>query len=278
MQRSTFVWSAVLALLFLSLSVILPVAAATQYEGNDNFEFGCPSGLCGYGIPGQSISSTATLQSQLVYSSGDPEPKGPYVSLQYNPDKDASLQCQTGEWYRGHDWFQSIIFGARSSNCGIFSIEVYNSVYGEPWSWYSNGGGCTTVSNIFLSGARWEISEYTYACLTNCGSNFEKIASVSFSLVGGSGGGSYYLTENTPLNWYWLRSNVCWCGITWQNTVYNPTFSNGNGVLNYGVNSNIGIIGPPIDIGTAENSNMLYTCPSQSGNTITQAFELSYHC
>lgn len=277
MQRSTIVWSAVLALLFMSLAVILPVAAATQYEGNDNFEFGYTSGICGHGIPGNSDTSTATLQSTMQYNTGDPSD---FISLQYNPDKDASLQCQTGPWYGGNDWFQSGIIGASKNNCGIFTIEVYNIQYnnGSPdWSWNSNGGSCTTINKIFLSGAQWSVSENTYACLTNCGSNFEKISSVSFSLVGASGGGSYYYTENTPLNWYWLRSNICWCGVTESNTVYNPTFTGGNGVLN-DVGPNINIIGPPVDIETAENSNMLYTCPSQSGNTITQAFLLTYSC
>jgi hypothetical protein len=136
---------------------------------------------------------------------------------------------------------------------------------------------------MFSNGASWQMSEHINACLTNCGSGFEKIDSVSFSVVGGSGGGSYHVTENTPTNWYWLRSNVCFCGVTDNGNVYNPTFTTAYGKLDYiigsGIWSGFGIIGPPIDIGTAENSNMQYGCMSQpSSGHLTQSFDLTGHC
>ena len=40
MQRNVLVWSPILVLLFISLSLVMPVAAATGYVGNDNAEFG----------------------------------------------------------------------------------------------------------------------------------------------------------------------------------------------------------------------------------------------
>ncbi|MDV3277282.1 MAG: hypothetical protein LYZ69_02300 [Nitrososphaerales archaeon] len=207
------------------------------------------------------------------------------MSLQYNPDLDASKQCQTGPWYGGADWFQSGIIAKSSNNCAVFTIEVYNTYWGSTdWSWYSNSGNCTTVSAMFNGGAQWYISEHSNACLTNCGSGFEKIDSVSFYVVGGSGGGSYYYTENTPTNWYWLRSNVCFCGVTDGGTIYNPTFTTASGTLDYKLGSGIvpgsfGIIGPPIDIGTAEDSNMQFGCMSQVSSVyLTQSFDLTGHC
>lgn len=270
MLRNSFFWTPILALLFRSLAVVMPVAA-TQYEGNDNAEFGFPSTLCGYGYFGSNYAVTATFQSNMGYTSGNG-----HMSVQYNPDEDASKQCQTGyQWYGGNDWFQSGIVGQSSNNCAVFTIQVYNLdfPYEEDWSWFSNGGSCTTVSAMFNNGAQWYMSEHVNACLTNCGSGFEKIDSVSFHIIGGSGGGSYYYTEYPPVNWYWLRSNICFCGTGGESA----TFGSGNGVLNY-QGSGIGIIGPPIDVETAENSNMLYTCMSQGSNQITQAFDLTVTC
>lgn len=280
MRHRILIWTPILALLFISLSLVLPAAAATGYIGNDDAEFGFPSSLCASPIGGN-MAMTASLQSNMVYTSGDGQ-----MSLQYNPDLDASKQCQTGEWYGGTDWFQSGMIAQSSNNCAIFTIEVYNSInpFGPVWSWYSNSGNCTTVGAMFNSGAQWYMSEYLNACLTNCGGTFEKIDAVSFYVIGGSGGGSYYYTENTPENWYWLRSNICWCGVTDNGNIYNPTFTTASGTLDYNTNSvsgvpSFGIIGPPIDIGTAENSNMEYGCMSQLSSThLTQGFGLTGYC
>lgn len=276
-MQGSVIWAPILVLLFVSTSLVMP-AVATGNVGNDDAEFGFPSTPC-QNIIGASVKAQASLQSNLVYTSGDGQ-----MSLQYNPDLDISKQCQTGPWYGGADWFQTGIIAKRSTNCAVLTIEVYNTFWGSTdWSWYSNNANCTTVNAMFNSGALWYISEHTSACLTNCGSSFEKIDSVSFGVVGGSGGGSYYYTENTPTSWYWLRSSICFCGVTDGGTIYNPTFTTASGTLDYQIGSGIwsgfGIIGPPIDIATAENSNMQYGCMSQpSSGHLTQSFHLTGHC
>jgi len=72
MRHSILVWSPIIALLFVWLSLMIPAAAATGYVGNDNAEFGFPSGLCAYGPIGASVAATASLQSNLAYTSGSP--------------------------------------------------------------------------------------------------------------------------------------------------------------------------------------------------------------
>ena len=284
MQRNTAVWTPVLALLFISLSLVMPAVAATGYVGSDDAEFGFPSSQGASPISAQ-VSAQAVFSSAMQYTVGG----GGYVILQYNPDWDTSKQYQTGPWYGGADWFQTVIYGISSSNCAIFSIEVYNTFWGSgDWSWRSNGGACTTVNGIFITGAQWYVDEYTN---TNTGGSGGKIDAVSFYVVGGTGGGSYYYTENTPTNWYWLRSNVCWCGTTQGGVIYNPTFTIAKGGLNYKIapacsqpgcvwiGPSFGTIGPPIDIGTAENSNMQYSCMTKVSSVYyTQNFDLNGHC
>jgi len=198
-----------------SLAFVPPALAATGYVGNDDAEFGFPSTQCAYLI-GDQMSAQAALSAQMTYTSSNG-----YVSMQYNPDLDVSKNCQTGPWYGGADWFQTGIIGVSSSNCAIFTTQVYNTLWGTTdYSWYSNNQNCTTVSAMFNSRAQWYISEHSNACLTNCGSSFEKIDAVSFSVVGGSGGGSYYYTVYPPTNWYWLRSNICWCGTGGQSATF----------------------------------------------------------
>ncbi|MCL5068112.1 MAG: hypothetical protein M1368_07150 [Thaumarchaeota archaeon] len=266
-----------IAVTFLALLMVSSISVARASAsgppnpniGNDNAEFGYPS--CGSCNPDNGyVQAEAVITSPIQYCCGNG-----YVSLQYNPDKDTSNSYQTGPWYGGHDWFQTGIVGEASNNCAVFTVQVYNLFWGgTDYSWYSNGGQCTTVNDMFggnsYPAATWSIDEQT-------GGN-GKVYAVDFYVDGGSSGGKYYYDQYVPTNWYWLRSNVCWCGTDYQSA----TFNAGIGTLNYYMNptSGFGIIGPPIDIATAESSNMNYGCMSSpTQGQLTQGFEAAVgHC
>lgn len=267
--------SSLLGLLLVS-TIFVGVVHATVSVGNDDAEFGFPSSISSSPVAAN-VQAQAIVSSTIEYTGGNG-----YVSLQYNPDEVASQDYQTGPWYGGNDWFQTGIIGASSSNCAVFTIQVYNMFWGTTdWSWYSNGDTCQTVGAMFNAGATWSIDEYT-----NVNNEINgKIFAVSFSVVGGSGGGSYSYTENTPTSWYWLRSNICLCGTDYQTA----DFTAGAGTLSYIIRPNcstcvfiappFGVIPSPVYIETGENSNMNYGCVTTvSSVELTQAFGLSGAC
>ncbi len=225
--------------------VLASTAYATQWVGNDNGEFGF-SCCAGEKLSSGWVEVYASLSQSMSYTS----PNGD-MSLQYNPDKVTSQNYQTNG-----DAFQAGIGGQSSTSGSIFLVEVFDSSGGLVWYYIPNQ--LTTVKGMFNQDASWEMSEDT-----NSGGY---IMAVSFNLLGGgSGAGSSGTTVYPPTNWYWLRSNVYWCGS--DNNGESATFTSGAGTLTYYSSVNLDAIGPPIYIGTQENSNMIYGCLQNSGTT-----------
>ncbi len=240
--------------------------ATTGWVGNDNGEVDCNStNSC---TPNSnSVKFSTGISTTISYSSTDGE-----VSFQYNPDWDTSKSYQTGA-----DWFQTGIIGDKSSSCAIATVQVYDTSDGSSdWSWYSNSDSCTTVSDLFTTDsngeASWGITEDT--------DSSGYVNEVDFVVIGGtSGGGSYYVSaypENGG-DWYWLRSNTCWCGVATETA----TFSAGAGTIDYTVNTPVDLYAysPPTQVSTGENSNMDYGCFTGGGtSSMSQSFGLSGHC
>jgi hypothetical protein len=193
----------------------------------------------------------------LAWSSSPP---GNLTSLQYNPDYAQSF------WYQNSaDWFQTGII-SDSNGCAIFTIQVYNLITGlEGYNTYYPSNGCASVFGILRAEAGWYIRED----MTN-----NVITDVYFELWGF--GGYPYSTTIYPLhNWIWIRSNMCWCGTDLGST----TFTTAGGTLYYTSNQHLVTEDPPVQISTAENSNMQYGCFQNAGTTMMyQSYDLSGHC
>jgi len=149
---------------------------------------------------------------------------------------------------------------------------VYNLFWGSTdFSWFYNNGNCVTLNGLFTNGAGWTISEYTDAS--------GMVDEVLFAIGGGgSNGGSFAYYYYVPTSWYWLRSNICWCGVNYGSATFSSPTS---GEMSYywsDNSTNFGPISPPIDIATAEDSNMQYGCFSNYQYSMFQSFGLSGEC
>ena len=226
--------------------LIFPVHA-TQWVGNDNGEFESSNGWPTY------MAVRADITAQL--SSSTPQNS---ISLQYNPDRDYSFCCQ-----RWGDWFQAGIISDLYGNCPSFTLQVYDT-FSDPadpnydFDWRTDfpaaGAPCQQVSGLTAAGASWYVEE-------DVGNN--QISQVYFDIRGtGCCTMNRILYPQTPF-WYWLKSNVCWCGVSGVST----TFTNGYGSLTYSSDKNFRNIDPPVDLSTTENSNMPYTQFSGVGTT-----------
>ena len=257
-----------IGLLLISSSFVVRVYA-TSWVGNDNGEIDCNSSNSCTPNSGDVRISTG-ISTTISYTSTDGE-----VSFQYNPDLVTSENYQTKNSNGHAEWFQTGINGDKSSSCTWLSYQVYDtSTKGLDFSWFSNSGNCTTVADLFTTdssgSASWAIQEDT--------DSSGYVNEVDFTVIGGtSGGGSYYVSaypENSG-DWYWLRSNVCWCGVATETA----SFTAGAGTIDYASNVDLYSWSPPTTISTGENSNMDYGCFSGSGTTyMSQSFGLSGYC
>ncbi len=123
-----------------------------------------------------------------------------------------------------------------------------------------------SFSGIFSKSTSWGVTEFT--------GSTGKIIRISYFIFGGSGGGFSY-TLYPPTNWYWLRSQTCWCG---GDHLEYATFTQAAGTLYYGSTDNLYAWGPA-GPWTGEDSNMGYGCFQKSGTMYPyQTFQLGTHC
>ena len=277
--------------LLLSSGVFFNVVHATNYVGNDDGEWDtCTTyGTCrlvnGFSNIEMYMGCYGTSCSNLTYSSNTTP-----TSLQYNPDGDISRGYQTTDSSGYPMWFQAAILAQGSNNCIQFTVQIYDTNgdtigpggivlpgSSSPQFWTT---GCYTVAGAFLyststnNGAVWYISEST--------DSNGYVSDVCFYVIGGgySGGGSTGTVCENPISYYsvhnyWLRPNLCLCGVNNGSTNY----TGGTGTIYIASSTNMYVISPPVDIMTAENSNMEYGCFSGSGtNEPYQNFGLSGAC
>lgn len=242
-----------LGLLLISSVFAIHANASNAWIGNDNGEFATSSCQSCKFTNGY-VAFYSYSSSSMSYSSSTG-----YVSIQYNQDWDTDLSYQPAPYYYGGtDWVQAVFDGDSSNNCLGVAMEVINQAWGwNDYFWQYNNNVCGThESGMFSSGAQWYIAEFT--------SSSGKINEVSYSVQGGTW--NYVLYP--PVNWYWLRSQICWCG--GYSGDY-ATFHSGSGTLDYyagqGGSVNTYSIGPPSDRGTGEDSNMGWSCFVNSGTT-----------
>ncbi len=276
-----------------------PVAACPNCSvGNDDGEFdfqhwGSQSEPNNMAVT-DDISNTLTWNGYPCQVSGQSSTCNT-ISLQYNPDRDASLfginTCWPGNCPEGpqsySEWFQSIIF-ADPNGDALFSIQVYaplacNPVCNPVWTWYSPW---TYAGNI-LNGAaqpQWAINEWMVAGSSPINNRITDVIfetdDCGYCDLGGQITSADPVVPSTdPGPWEWLRSNICWCG---ENSG-SVTFTGGGGTnwmgTSYVSNTVMGV-NPPNDLSTAESSNMGYGCIQSSGysSSVVQSFQLGSHC
>jgi hypothetical protein len=242
--------TSLLGLVALSL-MTLPPAHAVAWVGNDDGEFDW--NCCTW------PSYVYVLEVFNAPLHWTVSPPGNLVSLQYNPDRDVSW------WNQNHQqWFQTGII-SDNNGCATFTIQVYDLNNGAlVWSSFYPGTGCITIGGILTAQGRWQIDEEM--------ASSHMIDHTTFAVW--TGGSSLQYTIYPPQNWVWVRSNICWCGTAGGTT----TFDTGGG--NSYMSSNVGLYAaaPPIDLSTAENSNMGYGCMQGFGSGLQQTFGLNGHC
>jgi hypothetical protein len=185
-------------------------------------------------------------------------------------------------------WFQAGILAKGSNNCIEFTIQIYDSngntigpggqvISDTPEFWTTS---CYTVAGAFLYsdstdyGAVWYISEAT--------DSSGYVDDVCFYVDGGgySGYGESGSVCEDPITYYsvddyWLRSNLCMCGVSTGST----TYTGGAGIIYIDSSPDMYVKSPPVDISTQENSNMTYGCFSGNGTDEQyQYFGLSDSC
>ena len=156
------------------------------------------------------------------------------------------------------------------NGCVILTMEVWNTTNGQLFHpWFYPTSGCVTEKYILTNHGSWGITEWVNY------PNSDNIIEVDFLLSGGNHGAYFQYTMTPPTNWVWLRSNICWCGTGGGNA----TFSSASGESSVYSNLDIYAVNPPIDVLTAENSNMQYGCFTQSGTEVmNQNFGLMGMC
>ncbi len=257
--NTRLIMTSLLGLLVVSLLLVPPARAG--FVGNDDGEFDVSS------TPSYVFLEEAFNTCCGLHWTSSP----PYndVSMQYNPDRDTSFWLQNGA-----DWFQTVI-SSDPNGCAGFHIQVWNTVSGNlNWRADYPNTGCITVNQILNNNAVWFIREDVY----NGDPRYSgMITDVYFSLTG-SGSLSYTLYTGGHNGWWkWLRSNLCWCGTDNGYATFGPYAA---GTSYMGSNVNVNAIGPPFDISTSENSNMAYSCFSNSGtHLMSQLFSAGGgHC
>ncbi len=225
--------------------IFFPPARATQWVGNDDGEFDV-----GVAPSNSYVFLQESLSTGMSWSSSPPNN---VISMQYNPDRGYSWQYQGWE-----EWFQTTTF-SDSNGCISFSIQVYSMwTGGLDYRVDDPATGCAPVSGVLQTSAVWYIQE-----------DMNSVSRISDVYFGLTAGGSRSHTFYPPQNWQWLRSNLCWCGTNGGAT----TFANAGGTSYMGSNLNMWAVAPPIQIATAENSNMPYGQFQGSGTTLmTQSF------
>src|SRR2546426_1245577 len=220
-----FLKSIMLGLALFSLLASARTTHATQWVGSDDGEFDRCNG-CGQSY----VGLRQNLNGEMLWTSNNNQ-----LSMQYNPDHDASLYSQYGS-----DWFQTGVV-ADTHGCSTFTIQVYYIGWelwrqGEldyrtdwPVPWCNNG--------IYQSGAVWDIRE---DLVSTGDSHFRD---VYFSISGGGSSYTYTFNAGDLQRWLWLRSNLCWCGTGGPNGV--ATFSRAWGTSTSYSNINMIPVDPP---------------------------------
>ena len=226
----------VMGMIVLSM-LLIPPARADSWVGWDDGEFDVGSGA-------QYVGLQESFSQQMSWSSSPDNT----VSMQYNPDEVTSALRQ----YHA-DWFQTAIETGPLA-CPVFTIQVYNTITtGKVWEGDGGTGNCTT--GFLADGATWYIREDMVSSTNN------HINDVYFSTVSGSTVSSYTLYP--PLNWIWLRSNLCWCGVSMGSTTFTSAFGTSTAYSNVALSA----IDPPVVPSTAESSNMYYSQFLNQGTT-----------
>jgi hypothetical protein len=190
------------------------------------------------------------------------------ISLQYNPDYWTALNTQ------GY-WFQTVT-ATDPNNCSTFWIQVYDmGTGGQVWAQsYPNGGACNVVGGITSSHSYWLIQEDTR------GSGSTIINEVDYQLQHCTDplcNGYTWMSDSIfpPQNYFWLRSNICWCGANYGSV----PFTGAGGSSNMASDQTLRAIDPPQLLSTGEDSNMQYGCITGSPSTnMYQSFGLNGHC
>jgi len=232
-----------LSMVIVSLSLATPVHAAGAWFGNDDGEFDASGNYLTYAGLNESFSYSMQWSSS---------PPSNLVSMQYNPDYAQSLEFQNSQ-----QWFQTAII-VDQNGCGSFTIQVYSLTTSHLVG--RSDQAFSQCSLGFLgNGALWTIKEGMVA------SNLRTISEVDFSIT------DKVVTSSARLNpssisggpWYWLLSNLCWCGTDGGST----TFVNAQGTSTTYASLNLNAIDPPLQPSTAEDSNMYYGSFYSSGTT-----------
>jgi hypothetical protein len=264
-------FASTLAFLLVSSALVIGASAQTAWYSSDNGEFDCSNSTYPCYLSDGYMNVEAYISTKInTYNNGS------QFSLQYNPDEDTSVSYQTHDSSGNAQWFQTWILGSGSS-CVIFGMEVYDTSTGaQQPSWHSNNDSCTDEHGIFYSGAYWYISEYT-----GSGSTADYVVEVDYTVQATTGSPlGYYTYAVYPQNYgtgdfYWLRSNTCWCG-TNNDPMGSVDFTSGAGTLYSYSGSNVYSINPPTVVATKEVSDMYYGCWSNSGTTdMSQSFSTS---
>jgi hypothetical protein len=278
MRLSRILAASTIGLLMLSSGIVIHATASPNWQGWDDGEFDCSTtwGDC-VGPSSAWFTATATLSSSISYLD---QSSGNAISIQYNPDAYLSSYDQTEALGGGyHDWFQTGII--LSNSCVQFTVEVYEMGGGTHTNW--NPGCFTSVSAPFLANSNGDAQYY----ITEWTASSGYVNEVDFGVVGGgSSGGSAYDSSypEGSGDWYWMRSNICLCGVTATGDLQNASFSTGAGSIHITSGSDVYGITPPYDesptyIYTAEDSNMQYGCWQNSDSTnMHQSFGLGVEC
>ena len=208
----------------------------------------------------------------MSWTTGPGQTQNNWMSFQYNPDWDTSKYQQHESCCAvTDDWFQTAIIDQKPTvsdpNCVLLTIQVYdtsldsvdNAANLDGRADFPSASSCYTVSDILSAGSTWYIDE-----LVDSGQ--DRIVEVLYGVSPGTGGTGLQYSLFPPYSdyWFWLRSNICWCGVSGY---ADPHFTSAYGTNALHSDKNLWSIDPPIDLATAENSNMPYTQFTGAGTT-----------
>ncbi len=235
------------------------------YYGNGDGEFDCSSTNDCIITSGDAYISS-DLSSNMAGTVGSSGETGyDTFTLQYNPDVSESNSYQTNA-----DWLQFSIAEdfQVSPPAIIYYFYVANTNTGALVAEKDDSGSGTQVTGALTSGAPYNIDEWT--------DSSGYVDEITWSVNGGGSGaggtsGSFY--PETYGDWYWLRSNPCWCGMN----NLTADFSSGSGTMYAGSSNDLtNYWGSPSYVGTAESSNMYYGCWSEYSSGIATYWDQSF--
>ncbi|HKW05039.1 MAG TPA: hypothetical protein VJN71_07055 [Nitrososphaerales archaeon] len=259
---SLFVFAAILGVLLFSAIgfnfVRVAQASTNPWTGNDDGEFGFPN------CDSCTVSSGTIVQG--VGISGNLNPSGVGASLQWNQDyvTDLSHQFEGG-------FVQAVISDDPVIQYGEITMDmevIFPNGQAQNFTYSQR----PIIPLMFEKGASWNTFEFT--------NSKGQIYAIQYQLIQPQGT-VYDYTLGVPATFTWLRTQLCWCGYSVDYPAANFASSSAGETtesVSGSITSSWGHIGPPSILGTAETSNMEYSCLYNDGSTRCRSGILTKRC